>query len=353
MSPVSLAAGAQPRVEADLVHGTDLEVAAKRLTLEEAARIAREAAARAWGASAAATQSFAAMLMNLMRWLFRVVRANVSLFPSGGVGPASGLGPSAPSSAHNPNSVFAPLDKAPLSAQSVASEAPSRALKMPTPAGEAVEPVKVTSEEIESVVARVAEAVPDLDAANPLALTLATTSALLDQQATQYLALCSRAAAIAEEMNAQVAALAHERRRKPADVYDLVLADHEEGGDRGAMIRQLHRQGGRCESEAAACRAQIENALLTARAQGLDVAALVEKTKVVEAIPGWSAWLQAALPVDPPPLTAEERKSFAIDGPDDIEDPQAPAPADGAEQLRAAVLPTNAKNEQQAERLSA
>lgn len=372
MSPLARAAGAQPRAEADLVHGAAINSPVKRLTLEEAARVAREAATRAWGVGMASAQAFAKMLMNLMRWLFRVIRANMPSGQGNGQGQAAPGASTAPATPDR-NSVFAPLETSAPATSSVVGDRTSRALKMPVAPSGASELSKVTIEDVESVVARVAQAVPDLDAADPRDLTLATATALLDQHATQYLELCARAQAIAHEMNEHIAALANERKRDPAQVYDLVLADHEEGGDRGALIRQLHRQGGRCESEAASCRAQLELALVNARAQGLDVAALVEKTKVPEAIPEWPALLaevqvvqvvqavepvferQDAPPLVPPPPTAEERKSFAIDGPDDLDEPDhaGASPDQDAERLRAAVLTTNVKNEHQAERISA
>ena len=85
------------------------------------------------------------------------------------------------------------------------------------------------------------------------------------------------------------------------------------------------------------------------------MATLVEGTKVPQAVPQWSALVEAAAPSSPATLSPAERRSLAL-----VADPDSgglevdPTPAEKAQRLKATLnLNTERLNEHEAERSSA
>ncbi|MBS0454165.1 MAG: hypothetical protein JSS14_22925 [Proteobacteria bacterium] len=339
MRPLARVAGAHLRPASAMVHGAEPDEAAKGILLVEAKRLAMETAERLWKASSVAIANFITLLMNLLRWIFRPILAGHASSPSQALGAADAGGGRQVTTKGEPN------DNSILWAKEIARAAAS------TPPSQLV-PVK--GEAVAEVVKAVAKAFPTLDGADPRSLTLATTSSLLDQQAARLLELKARAQEIGQEMNAVVTSLATQRGREPDSMLDLVLADPEEGGEPGDLIRSLFRLGADVEAQANQCQSELENVLLLAKSQGLDLAALIEGTKVPDAVPQWTALVETALPSAPPTLTAAERNSLALVTDPDTGTEAEPTPEEKAQRLKTTLnLSTERFNDHQAERYSA
>lgn len=355
--------GAQSGLDPQMVHGADVEPSNRRITLADAERIALQAAEQAWKMSGSAIRAFVTMLMNLLRWMARPFKptpgGDAEGNRSGGSGP--GATPAGASSAVNENSILDPkldnLAAMPAAAGFSGKVAPQSGnplrFKSALPGDANATTLPVNAEAITGTIERVSKIVPDLAQADAGQVTRVAAASVLDEQAAQLISLRAQAVEIGESLKSAAAMVAAERGWTVDQAIDRVLADPEVGGDPGDAVRRLFREGAAIESQANACQESIENSLNIAHAQGIDIVALVEGTKVSEAIPEWQAKfdLKKSTPGQPPAPTAAELRSFAIVASSQDEAEEVPNVEQKGERLKASLkLSTGTDEPQEAER---
>lgn len=364
-SPIAQAIGVDARagIDPQLVHGADVGSLNKRITVADAERIALQAAEQAWKMSGATIRAFVTMLMNLLRWMARPFKpspgAEAEATRSGAGGP--GNTPAGSGSAVNENSILDPkldsLAATPAAAGSFGkSAAPSgNALRFQTavPGDATKATLPVNAETITGTIERVSKIVPDLAQADAGHLTRVAAASVLEEQAAQLIILRAKAVEIGESLKTAAAMVADQRGWTVDQAIDQVLADPEVGGDPGDTVRRLFREGAAVESQANSCQEAIENSLNIAHAQGVDIVALVEGTKVAEALPDWQAKfdLKKSSPGQPPAPTAAELRSFAIVASSQDESEEVPHVEQKGERLKGSLnLSTGTDEPQEAER---
>ncbi|WP_298706109.1 hypothetical protein [Variovorax gossypii] len=364
-TPLVRAMGLDASSAADpqLVHGANLESSSKRITLADAERVAMQAAEQAWKMSGAAIRAFVTMLMNLLRWMARPFKPTPGADADGARGGtrATGSAPAGSSAPADENSILDPkldnLAATPAAAGFSGKMAPpsGNALRfkpqVPGDVGKSTLPV--TAEAIAGAVERVSKAVPNLAEADAGHVTRVAAASVLDEQAAQLIALRAKAIEIGESMQSAAAIIAGARGWTVDQAIDRALADSEVGGDPGDAVRRLFREGAAVESQANECQAAIENSLNVAHAQGVDIAALVEGTRVSEALPGWQSNfdLKKSAPDQPPAPSAAELRSFAIVASSPEEGVDAPVVEQKGERLKGSLnLSIGTDEHQEAER---
>jgi hypothetical protein len=338
-SPIAAAAGGQPRLdEPALVHGAAPK--AGSVSLEDAARVIREAAEKLWRGSGSAALSIWQLLVNFFRWITRPFRAAGSPAPAATGQPgAGGLDVNnvmSPLGAGDPGDSTAPT----ASSQSVVPDdhigdhpdaegsagegdslvtVPKLAFPKSFSSSKLSGTLPLDAGTIEGTMERLQAAHPNAEDADPRELPITATVCLLEEFVSKVTQAHAQARALEAQINTHLVALAAIGDTPAEQLLRDVLAGTVNGGLQGDEIRRLQGERHAHEETAAEILGQIENTLLNVKQQGLDVVGIANRAKVGDALPDWSERLERAEPRTVAALTPAERLEMALDVDPEIE----------------------------------